>query len=111
VSPQASQFRSSPLHSFNLGKQETISLFEAYIGGLFVADGADTVNDWIDHLLLQENFNLKKTCEEEPLQSLKRGQRAKQCLLYINPLFYLPRSPLGVLHLRDENHFLIYLCL
>jgi hypothetical protein len=71
ASPQASQFRLLSLHSFNLGRQETNSIFYAYIGGLFVENGADTVNDWIDDLLLQENVNLKETYEEEPLQSVE----------------------------------------
>ena len=98
ASPQASQFRLLPLHSFNLGKQETNSIFYAYIGGLFVENGADTVNDWIDHLLLQENVNLKETYEEEPLQSVeippqKRAKSETMSPLLQPTIFFASQPP------------------
>ena len=98
VSPQASQLCSSPFRSFNLGKQETNSIFHAYIGGLFVANGADTVNDWIDHLLLQENLNLKETYEEESLQSVeippqKRAKSETMSPLLQPTIFFASQPP------------------
>lgn len=98
VSPQASQFLSLRLHSFNLGEQETNSIFYAYIGGLFVGNGADAVNDWIDHLLLQENLNLKETYEEESLQSVeippqKRAKSETMSPLLQPTIFFASQPP------------------
>lgn len=99
ASLQASQFRSLLLHSFNLGNQETNSIFYAYIGGLFVANGADTVNDWIDHLLLQENLNLKEMNEEESLQSVeipppqKRAKSETMSPLLQPTIFFASQPP------------------
>jgi hypothetical protein len=98
VSLQASRSRSLRLYSFNLKEQETNSIFYAYIGGLFVANGADTVNDWIDHLLLQENLNLKETSEEESLQSVeippqKRAKSETMSPLLQPTIFFASQPP------------------
>jgi dsRNA-specific ribonuclease len=78
--------------------QETNSIFYAYIGGLFVENGADTVNDWIDHLLLQENLNVKETYEEESLQSVeippqKRAKSESMSPLLQPTIFFASQPP------------------
>jgi len=78
--------------------QETNSIFYAYIGGLFVENGADTVNDWIDHLLLQENLNLKETYEEESLHSVeippqKRAKSETMSPLLQPTIFFASQPP------------------
>jgi dsRNA-specific ribonuclease len=78
--------------------QETNSIFHAYVGGLFVANGADNVNDWIDHLLLQENLNPMETCDEESLQSVeippqKRAKSETMSPLLQPTIFFASQPP------------------
>jgi len=63
-----------------------MSIFHAYIGGLFLANGADTVNDWIDHLLLQEDLNPKETSGEESLRSVEIPPQKKTKSETLSPL-------------------------
>ncbi|KAF8167731.1 ribonuclease III domain-containing protein [Crassisporium funariophilum] len=60
--------------------QETDSIFHAYVGGLFVGNGLDAVNEWIDHLLAQEVTGLAKpVTADDPLEivEIPPSKRAK----------------------------------
>ena len=56
------------------------------------------MNDWIDHLLLQENLNPKETYDEEPLQSVeippqKRAKSETMSPLLQPTIFFASQPP------------------
>lgn len=56
------------------------------------------MNDWIDHLLLQEDLNPRETCDEEPLQSVeippqKRAKSETMSPLLQPTIFFASQPP------------------